>query len=59
MPSALATLPLGAEGRSGDREAIRAARQASQRNIAVQNFNENIALHTPYAIVMFANAPVA
>ncbi len=45
-------------GQTRDERAIRAASQAWRRYVAAQNVDSIVALHTPDAVVLFANAPV-
>ena len=46
-----------AASQSRDEQAVRAASAAWQRYIAAQNVDSIVALHTPDAVVLFANAP--
>ncbi|GAC1415331.1 MAG: hypothetical protein NVSMB53_13820 [Gemmatimonadaceae bacterium] len=47
-----------AAGQTRDERAVRAASGAWQRYIVAQNLDSIVALHTPDAVVLFANAPV-
>ncbi|HZE08717.1 MAG TPA: DUF4440 domain-containing protein [Gemmatimonadaceae bacterium] len=58
MVLAIASLSHRAEGQAADQRAIRAASAAWQRYISAQNVDSIVALHTPDAVVMFANSPV-
>ena len=58
MTIAIAALPQRAAGQSRDERAIRAAGQAWQHAIAAQNVDGIVAVHTPDAVVLFANSPV-
>jgi ketosteroid isomerase-like protein/quercetin dioxygenase-like cupin family protein len=58
MAMALAAHAQTAAGQTRDERAIRAASQAWQRYVAAQNVDSIVALHTPDAVVLFANAPV-
>jgi uncharacterized protein (TIGR02246 family) len=58
MAIALAAVSQMAASQTRDERAVRAASQAWQRNIATQNVDSIVALHTPDAVVLFANAPV-
>ncbi|HEY3747422.1 MAG TPA: nuclear transport factor 2 family protein [Gemmatimonadaceae bacterium] len=54
---ALAALAQTAASQSRDERAVRAASDSWQRYIAAQNVDSIVALHTPDAVVLFANAP--
>jgi ketosteroid isomerase-like protein/quercetin dioxygenase-like cupin family protein len=54
----LAALAQTAASQSRDERAVRAASEAWQRYIVAQNVDSIVALHTPDAVVLFANAPV-
>jgi ketosteroid isomerase-like protein/quercetin dioxygenase-like cupin family protein len=58
MAMVLAALAQTAAGQTKDERAIRAASEAWQRYVAAQNVDSIVALHTPDAVVLFANAPV-
>ena len=54
----IAAVAQTATSQTRDERAIRAASDAWQRYIAAQQLDSIVALHTPDAVVMFANAPV-
>lgn len=54
---AIAALAQTAASQSRDERAVRAASDAWQRYIAEQKVDSIVALHTPDAVVLFANAP--
>lgn len=53
----LIAMAQAAGGQSRDEQAVRAASAAWQRYIVAQNVDSIVALHTPDAVVLFANAP--
>ena len=55
---AMAAISQTATSQTKDERAIRAASNAWQRYIVAQQVDSIVALHTPDAVVMFANAPV-
>jgi ketosteroid isomerase-like protein/quercetin dioxygenase-like cupin family protein len=54
---AITAAATAAAGQSRDEQAVRAASLAWQRYIVAQNVDSIVALHTPDAVVLFANAP--
>ncbi len=54
----LAPVVRTATGQTSDERAVRAASEAWQRYIVAKNLDSIVALHTPHAVVLFANAPV-
>lgn len=58
IAAALAVVATTALGQSRDERAVRAASDAWQRYIAAQQVDSIVALHTPDAVLMFANSPV-
>ena len=56
---AIAVLSQTAAGQTKEQQAIREAGDKWQRDIAADNVDAIVALHTPDAVLMFSNAPLA
>ena len=57
--AAIATISQTAAGQTAAQRAIRAAGEQWQKDIAARNVDALVALHTPDAVLMFSNAPLA
>ncbi len=57
--AAIATISQTAAGQTAAQRAIRAAGDQWQKDIAARNVDGIVALHTPDAVLMFSNAPLA
>jgi uncharacterized protein (TIGR02246 family) len=57
--AAIATISQTAVGQTAAQRAIRAAGEQWQKDIAARNVDAIVSLHTPDAVLMFSNAPLA